>query len=308
MRFCSFLAYERASIPNFQVIKPDMKIPARIVPLIEDGLVDEVISRLMSGKEADVFVVRCGQEIRCAKVYKEATKRGFKQAARYQEGRKDRSSRRARAMEKGSRFGRQQQEETWQTHEVNTLRKLNAAGIRVPTPYSCVDGVLLMELIVDAEGDVAPRLADVMLTETEALRDHGLMMGYLVKMLLAGVVHGDLSEFNVLQDPAGPVIIDLPQAVDAAANNNAAEMFARDANNITSFYAMFAPVLRDTHYAQEIWALFESGQLQPNTRLTGQFERNDRPADVGLVMQEINAAIEEESDRQTRLREAEMPD
>ncbi|XOV88936.1 MAG: PA4780 family RIO1-like protein kinase [Pseudomonadota bacterium] len=285
-----------------------MKIPARLLPLMEDGLVDEVLSRLMSGKEADVFVVRCGQEIRCAKVYKEATRRGFKQAARYQEGRKDRSSRRARAMEKGSRFGRQQQEETWQTHEVNTLRKLFAAGIRVPVPYSCVDGVLLMELIRDASGDVAPRLADVMLTAAEAERDHGQMMSYLMQMLQAGVVHGDLSEFNVLQDAEGPVIIDLPQAIDAAANNNAPEMFARDVNNMTAFYSTFAPALADTRYAEEIWALYESGRLHANTRLTGKFERNEVAADVGLVMQEINAAIEEESERQTRLREAELPD
>ena len=209
-----------------------MKIPKRLQPLLEDGLIDEVVGRLMSGKEADVFIVRCGGETRCAKVYKEAIKRGFKQAVTYQEGRKVRNTRRARAMEKGSKFGRQQQEETWQTAEVDALKLLASVGVRVPVPYSCVDGVLLMEMIVDAEGLVAPRLSEVVMTEAEALRDHEVMMRYVVLMLCAGVVHGDLSEFNVLVDPNGPVIIDLPQAVDAAGNNHAESMLARDVNNI----------------------------------------------------------------------------
>ena len=207
-----------------------MKIPARLLPLLEEGLIDEVLSRLMSGKEADVFVVRCGSEIRCAKVYKEAAKRSFKQAVLYQEGRKSRSSRRARAMEKGSKFGRAQQEETWHNAEVDALRKLAAAGVRVPTPYACVDAVLLMELVTDGEGDVAPRLSEVILTEEQALEDHAALIGYVVKMLCAGIVHGDLSEFNILVDDYGPVIIDLPQAVDAAANNNAESMLMRDVN------------------------------------------------------------------------------
>jgi RIO kinase 1 len=282
-----------------------MKIPKRLQPLLEDGLIDEVVGRLMSGKEADVFIVRCSGQVRCAKVYKEATKRGFKQAVTYQEGRKVRNSRRARAMEKGSKFGRQQQEEIWQTTEVDALKLLASAGVRVPVPYSCVDGVLLMEMIVDADGDVAPRLSEVVFTRDEALRDHEVMMQYVVKMLCAGVVHGDLSEFNVLVDPGGPVIIDLPQVVDAAGNNHAEAMLARDVNNISGYYGLYAPELLETKYAKEMWALFEAGDLEPETQLTGLFAESDEAADVDAVMAEIDAVRMEELERLERLREAE---
>ena len=282
-----------------------MKIPKRLQPLLEDGLIDEVVGRLMSGKEADVFIVRCGGEMRCAKVYKEAIKRGFKQAVTYQEGRKVRNTRRARAMEKGSKFGRQQQEETWQTAEVDALKLLASVGVRVPVPYSCVDGVLLMEMIVDAEGLVAPRLSEVVMTEAEALRDHEVMMRYVVLMLCAGVVHGDLSEFNVLVDPNGPVIIDLPQAVDAAGNNHAESMLARDVNNITGYYGLYAPALLETKYAKEIWGLYEAGELEPGTPLTGMFAESDELADVGAVLAEIDAVQMEELERLERQREAE---
>jgi RIO kinase 1 len=282
-----------------------MKIPARLLPLLEEGLIDEVLSRLMSGKEADVFVVRSSGEIRCAKVYKEAAKRSFKQAVLYQEGRKSRSSRRARAMEKGSKFGRAQQEETWHNAEVDALRKLAAAGVRVPTPYSCVDGVLLMELVTDSEGDVAPRLSEVMLTREQALEDHAALIGYVVKMLCAGIVHGDLSEFNILVDEYGPVIIDLPQAVDAAANNNAESMLIRDVNKLRDYYAEFAPELAQTQYAKEMWALFEEGELKPTTQLTGEFQDDGESADVDAVMREIADAIKEEQERLARIAEAE---
>ena len=282
-----------------------MKIPKRLQPLLEDGLIDEVQGRLMSGKEADVFIVRCGAEVRCAKVYKEANKRGFKQAVTYQEGRKVRNTRRARAMEKGSKFGRQQQEETWQTAEVDALKLLASVGVRVPVPYSCVDGVLLMEMIFDAEGSVAPRLSEVTFTREEALRDHAVMMHYVQLMLCAGIIHGDLSEFNVLVDPNGPVIIDLPQVVDAAGNNHAEAMLARDVNNITGYYGFFAPELRDTRYAQEMWALYEEGTLEPDTPLTGEFEESTELADVDAVMAEIDAVRMEEMERLERLREAE---
>ena len=278
-----------------------MKIPARLLPLLEEGLIDEVLSRLMSGKEADVFVVRCGGEIRCAKVYKEAAKRSFKQAVLYQEGRKSRSSRRARAMEKGSKFGRAQQEETWHNAEVDALRKLAAAGVRVPTPYACVDGVLLMELVTDGEGDVAPRLSEVILTAEQAIEDHNTLIGYVAKMLCAGIVHGDLSEFNILVDEYGPVIIDLPQAVDAAANNNAESMLLRDVNKLRDYYAEFAPSLADTEYGKEMWALYEAGDLMPDTRLTGLFEEDGEAADVDGVMREIAEAIKEEQERLARI-------
>ncbi|WP_126456816.1 PA4780 family RIO1-like protein kinase [Sulfuriflexus mobilis] len=282
-----------------------MKIPKRIQPLVDSGLVDEVISRLMSGKEADVYVVRCGADIRCAKVYKEALKRSFKQAVLYQEGRKVRNSRRARAMEKGSKFGRKQQEETWQTAEVDALYRLASAGVRVPQPYDCLDGVLLMELITDAEGQVAPRLGDISMTAEQALADHAMVMRYVVRMLCVGLVHGDLSEFNVLVDADGPVIIDLPQAVDAAGNNNAESMLARDVNNITNYYAHYAPELLNSQYAKEIWALYENGELHADTELTGHFAESTQAIDVDAVMDEINAAYAEEQERQARLRESE---
>ncbi len=281
-----------------------MKFPKRIQPLIEDGLVDEVISQLMSGKEATVYVVRCGDEIRCAKVYKEASKRSFKKAVEYQEGRKGRNSRRARAMEKGSKFGRNQQEEAWQNAEVDALFRLANAGVRVPKAYGCFDGVLLMELITDDEGQVAPRLNDVSMTSELAMADHALVMKYVMRMLCAGVVHGDLSEFNVLLDNYGPVIIDLPQAVDAAGNNNARAMLERDVNNMTAYYGQYAPELLDSKYAKEIWALYEDGNLHPEVELTGQFEENNQAADVDVVMQEIKAAFAEEQERQERLRES----
>jgi len=281
-----------------------MKFPKRIQPLIEDGLVDEVISQLMSGKEATVYVVRCGAEIRCAKVYKEVNKRSFKKAVEYQEGRKGRNSRRARAMEKGSRYGRNQQEEAWQNAEVDALYRLANAGVRVPKPYGCFDGVLLMELITNDEGHVAPRLNDVSMTTELALEDHAVVMKYVMRMLCAGVVHGDLSEFNVLVDDYGPVIIDLPQAVDAAGNNNAKAMLERDVNNMTAYYGQYAPELLGSKYAKEIWALFEDGELHPEVELTGHFEESTQAADVDVVMQEIKAAFAEEQERQERMREA----
>ncbi len=282
-----------------------MKIPKRIKPLVEDGLVDEVIRRLMSGKEADVYVVRCGDEIRCAKVYKEAAKRSFKQAVQYREGRKVRNSRRARAMEKGSKFGRQQQEEIWHNAEVDALYRLAAAGVRVPEPYGCFDGVLLMELVMDGDGDVAPRLSDVDMPAEQALEDHAMVMQYVIRMLCAGVVHGDLSEFNVLVDDYGPVIIDLPQAVDASANNNASAMLERDVNNMTTYYAQYAPQLSGRQYAKEIWALYEDGELHPDTVLTGIVQEVEEAADVDSVMLEIKAAFLEQEERLRAAAEAE---
>ncbi len=280
-----------------------MKTPPRLQPLLDDGLIDEVIHPLMSGKEASVYVVRCGSEIRCAKVYKEANKRSFKKAVQYQEGRKVRNSRRARAMEKGSKFGRQQQEDTWQNAEIDALIKLANAGVRVPQPYGCFDGVLLMELVTMEDGDVAPRLNDVILTEEQALEDHAMVMQYIVRMLCAGLIHGDLSEFNILVDDYGPVIIDLPQAVDAAANNNARRMLERDINKMRDYYSQFAPQLQQTQYAKEMWALYEDGELHPDTELTGHFTDSDKNADVDTVLAEIRAVLEEQREKEERNRE-----
>ncbi|MEL0635395.1 PA4780 family RIO1-like protein kinase [Marinomonas sp. TI.3.20] len=278
-----------------------MKIPKRIQPLLEDGLVDEVLRQLMSGKEATVYVVRCGSDIRCAKVYKEASKRSFKQAVQYREGRKVKNSRRARAMEKGSKFGREEQENLWHNAEVDALYKLANAGVRVPKPYGCFDGVLLMELITDDDGDVAPRLNDVSMSAEQAREDFDVIIRDIVRMLCTGLVHGDLSEFNVLVDSNGPVIIDLPQAVDAVANNHAEWMLERDVNNMRDYYGMFAPEILETKYAKEIWSIYESGKLTPDTELTGLFDEPTKEADVDAVLLEIQEALAEEEDRLARM-------
>lgn len=280
-----------------------MKTPKRLEPLIQDGLIDEVLRPLMSGKEATVYLVRCGSEIRCAKVYKDVAVRSFKKAVQYQEGRKVRNSRRQRAMEKGSRFGRDEQEKVWQTAEVDALYRLRDAGVRVPEPYGCVDGVLLMELITDAEGEVAPRLNDILIPVERAVDDHTTMMHYVLRMLCVGLVHGDLSEFNVLMAADGPVIIDLPQAVDAAGNNNAPAMLARDIANITRYYAQYAPELSETRYAEEMWALHDAGTLHPDVKLTGEFVRDERHADVDSVLQLIEDAFLEEMGRRERMQD-----
>lgn len=284
-----------------------MKIPKRLRPLVDDGLIDEVISRLMSGKEADVYVVRSGSNIRCAKVYKESMKRSFKKAVNYQEGRKVRNSRRARAMEKGSKYGRKQQEETWQNAEVDALRRVANAGVRVPETFGCLDGVLLMELVTDDQGDVAPRLADVVMPPEQAVEDHAMVMEYVKRMLCAGLIHGDLSEFNILVDEYGPVIIDLPQAVDAAANNHAQAMLQRDVDNMANYYGLFAPELKETRYAQEMWALYQDGQLTEDTVLSGISEEDTHEADVDDVLEEIKAVIAEEQERLERIKEADDP-
>ena len=275
-----------------------MKIPKRIEPLVQDGLVDEVIRQLMSGKEATVYVVRCGENIRCEKVYKEANKRSFHQSVDYTEGRKVKNSRRARAMEKGSRYGRKAQEEAWQNAEVDALYRLAAAGVRVPQPYNFHEGVLLMELVTDSEGNAAPRLNDLELTAELSRQYHRILITQVVRMLCAGIVHGDLSEYNVLVDSTGPVIIDLPQAVDAAANNQARKMLLRDVQNLAAYFGRFAPELLTTDYGREIWSLYQSSQLHPETVLTGHFERIENPVDMHGVMREIRDTLKEEESRQ----------
>ena len=275
-----------------------MKPPKRIEPLIQDGLVDEVIRQLMSGKEATVFVVRCGEEVRCAKVYKEANKRSFRQSVDYTEGRKVKNSRRARAMEKGTSYGRKAQEEAWQNAEVAALYRLAAAGVRVPKPYNFHEGVLLMELVTDSEGNAAPRLNDLLLTAELAREYHHILITQVVRMLCAGIVHGDLSEYNVLVDSEGPVIIDLPQAIDAAANNQASKMLLRDVENLATYFGRFAPELLTTDYGMEIWSLYQKSQLRPESVLTGCFERVEKPVDMNGVMREINDTLKEEEARQ----------
>ena len=280
-----------------------MKIPKRLEPLIEDGLIDEVLRQLMSGKEAMVFVVRCGDEVRCAKVYKEADKRAFRQAVDYTENRRTKNSRMARAMAKGSRFGRQAQEAAWQNAEVDALYKLAAAGVRVPKPYNFHEGVLLMELVTGADGNAAPRLNDTIFTEAEALATHGALIREVVRMLCAGTIHGDLSEFNILISGDGPVIIDLPQAVDAAGNNHAPAMLARDVANLRNYFGQYAPALLATDYASEMWALYQAGLLTPDAQLTGVFVREEKAVDLEGVLAEIEDVELEEKARLLRMDE-----
>lgn len=278
-----------------------MKVPTRLVPLVTDGIIDEVLYPLKSGKEAQIFVVRANDEIVCAKVYKEATQRSFKQAAQYQEGRSYKGGRRTRAMAKNTRFGQAEQEKAWLNAEVEALKRLAAVGVRVPKPLSYVDGVLLMELIQDETGNPAPRLDDVAFPDDIAADYHLHMMGEIAKMLCAGLVHGDLSEFNVLVDAYGPVIIDLPQAVDAARNNNARAMFMRDINNMTSYFGRYNPQLLKTRYGEEIWQLYQQGELTPATPLTGVFTEILAEVDLDAVLTVIEHAKAEEAERQARL-------
>ena len=282
-----------------------MKTPPRLQPLVEEGLIDTVVRQLMSGKEAMVFVVRQGEHTLCAKVYKEATNRSFRQAVDYTENRKVKNSRQARAMAKGTKFGREAQEAAWQSAEVDALYRLAAAGVRVPRPQQFIDGVLLMELVADAEGDAAPRLNDVVFTPEQALAHHATLIKEVVRMLCAGVVHGDLSEFNILLAADGPVIIDLPQAVDAAGNNHAQRMLLRDVTNLKDFFGQFAPALLGTDFGPEIWALYERGVLSPETPLTGRFQRVDKPVNLGDVMREIDDARDEEAARRLRMQSGE---
>ncbi len=278
-----------------------MKPPKRLQSLIEEGLIDTVVRQLMSGKEATVFVVRCGDETRCAKVYKEATHRSFRQAVDYTENRKVKNSRQARAMAKGTKFGRESQEAAWQSAEVDALYRLSAAGVRVPKPHNFCDGVLLMELVTDEHGDAAPRLNDVLFTPEQAHANHHYLINQVVRMLCAGVVHGDLSEFNILLGAQGPVIIDLPQAVDAAGNNHAQAMLLRDVNNLRNFFGRFAPELLRTQYGHEIWALYQQGLLSQELTLTGQFKSAQGQVNVSNVLREIDDARAQEAARRLRV-------
>jgi RIO kinase 1 len=281
-----------------------MKIPKGLQPLVDDGMIDSVVRSLKSGKEASVYIVACGGQIRCAKVYKEAQQRGFHKMAQYQEGRKTRSSRDARAMGKRGRHGRKVQEAEWKNAEVDALYRLVGAGVRVPAPHLVHEGVLLMELVQDAHGEPAPRLNDVEISAQQARDWHAFMMVQITRMLCAGLIHGDLSEFNVLLDARGPVIIDLPQAVHAAGNNNAFAMLARDVNNMRAAFGRAAPELLETEYAREIWNLYQAGELTPDSVLTGRFARDSSTPDVDAVLLQIEDERREAEMRLRRRQEA----
>jgi len=288
-----------------------MKTPAGLQPLIDDGIIDEVLRSLKSGKEATVYVVRCGEQRRCAKVYRDMAQRSFQNRAQYQEGRKVRGSRQTRAMSRSTRFGKREQEAAWKNAEVDALYRLVAAGVRVPKPFGYFNDVLVMELVTDATGDPAPRLGEVALSAETARDYHARLIREVVRMLAIGLIHGDLSEFNVLLAADGPVIIDLPQAVDAAGNNGAFAMLQRDVDNLRATLGRFAPELLETEYAREIWALFEQGELQPDSVLTGVFARDEAVADSGAVLHAIDDARAEaarrEAGREMAAAEAEAP-
>jgi RIO kinase 1 len=275
-----------------------MKTPAGLQPLIDDGVIDEVLRSLKSGKEATVYVVRTGSQVRCAKVYRDMGQRSFQKRAQYQEGRKVRGSRQARAMSKSTRFGRKEQESAWKNAEVDALYQLVAADVRVPKPYGYFNDVLIMELVTDAAGNPAPRLGEVDLSPELAREYHWFLIRQIVRMLSLGLIHGDLSEFNVLVGPDGPVIIDLPQAVNAAGNNNAFAMLERDVNNIRNTLGRFAPELLETQFAREMWSLFEQGELRADSVLTGIFARDESQSDPDSVLAVIEDAREEHLQRE----------
>ncbi len=269
-----------------------MKTPIRLLPLLQADLIDDVVGQLQSGKEAEVYLVRAEGVIRCAKVYKEANDRTFKQKTQYTEGRKIRNSRKARAMEGNSKYGRKEREFEWQNTEVETLYLLAAAGVQVPQPLAFYEGVLLLEMIVDRDGNPAPRLSDVSLTSEQSRAFFQVVIRQAVRMLCAGIVHGDLSEFNILLSHNGLVIIDLPQAVQATANN-AFAIFERDLLQLVAFFGRAAPEIKKTNYAKEIWQLYRNGKLHPESELTGQFTDKSKSANVGEVLAEIDEAREE---------------
>ena len=275
-----------------------MKTPSALQPLIDDGVIDEVIRPLKSGKEATIYLVRSGGRVRCAKVYRDMAQRSFQKRAKYQEGRKVRGSRQARAMGKSTRFGRREQEAAWKNAEVDALYKLVAAGVRVPKPYGYFNDTLIMELVTDSAGDPAPRLGEVDLSPEIARAYHGFIIQQVVRMLSIGVIHGDLSEFNVLVGSHGPVIIDLPQAVNAAGNNSALAMLERDVNNIRATLGRFAPELLGTEFAREMWAQFEQGELTADTKLTGLFARNDSTTNPEAVLRAVEDAREDALQRE----------
>jgi RIO kinase 1 len=266
-----------------------MRVPDTLLPLLDAGIIQDVIRPLMSGKEADVYLVEVDGEVQVAKTYKDAAHRSFKHRAEYTEGRKVKNSRSQRAMAKRSRFGRAQIEDAWRTTEVDIIFRLADAGVRVPQPIAFVEGVLVMQLVQGHDYEPAPRLVDADFTEDEAWACFHDVLQEVVKMLCAGVVHGDLSDFNVLLAWDGPVIIDFPQAVDAAQNRNAKKLLVRDVRNLTSFLGRYTKRLRKTNYGEEMWALYEAGDLRPDTKLTGRYRASTHQADTTSLLAEIEA-------------------
>lgn len=277
-----------------------MRIPERLAPLVDQGIIEEVIRPLQSGKEAQVYLVRAGGEIRVAKLYKELGHRSFRNRSDYTDGRKVRNSREQRAIDKRTEFGRRLDEHAWHNAEVDALYRIHAAGVRVPQPFEFVDGVLVMERIQDYRGEPAPRLADLSIDaeEARAIFDH--LLREVVRMLCSGIVHADLSDFNVLMAHDGPVLIDFPQCVDPVRNNNARKLLIRDVDNLTRILGRAAPELRSKRYGQEIWDLYERGELHPDSPLTGKARRKAK-ADTNALLAEIEELEREARERREAL-------
>ncbi len=274
-----------------------MRLPDSLAALSDEGIIEEVVRPLMSGKEAQVYLVVAGGEERVAKIYKDAQNRSFKNRSEYTEGRRVRNSRDERAMSKRTRYGRGKDEDAWRSAEVDVIYRLRDAGVRVPEPFHFVDGVLIMELVKDADGDPAPRLAEVELSRDEARSVFEQLLREVVRMLCAGIVHGDLSDFNVLMGADGPVVIDFPQSIDATRNQNAKEILLRDVNNLITFMSPYDPSVRGLRYGQEIWHAYERMELTPDTPLTGRHQVAQTKTDTGSVLAEIAAAAREEERR-----------
>ena len=284
-----------------------MRIPDSLASLLDHGIIEEVIRPLMSGKEAQIYLIVSNGEERVAKVYKEALNRSFKNRADYTEGRKVRNSRDQRAMDKRSRYGRAKDESTWRSTEVDMIYRLRDAGVRVPTPYHFIDGVLIMELVRGADGNPASRLGDLTFTADEANALHRQLLIEVIRMLCAGVVHGDLSDFNILFGTTGPVIIDFPQAVHAANNLNARKLLLRDVANLQRFAQRFVPRFEALPYGQEMWQLYERGELRPDTQLTGAYAASKKKADTAAVFDLIHDAEQDEQQRRGSLKGRKPP-
>lgn len=271
-----------------------MRIPPRLVPLVEEGVIERIVRPLLSGKEAQVYLVESGGALRVAKVYKSAQERTFRNRAEYTEGRTVRNSRDQRAMAKGSRHGRASDEATWQSAEADTIYRLYGAGVRVPKPHAFIDGVLVMECITGGDGGPAPRLAECTLEPDHARTVCDQLLREVVKMLCADIVHGDLSSFNVLLDDDGPVVIDFPQAVNAARNPSAKNILLRDVANITSHFLRGRPA-HELRFAHEMWSLYERGELRPDSPMTGRFKLPSHEVDAERLLLQMLEVEEDEA-------------
>lgn len=274
-----------------------IRLPENLAALVEYGVIQEVVRPLMSGKEAQIYLVVSEGEERVAKVYKEAQARTFKHRAEYTEGRKTRNSRDQRAINKRTRHGRARDEAAWRSTEVEMIHRLRDAGVRVPEPHQFIDGVLVMELVVDANGNPAPRLGDLTFEPKQARDVYDALVSQVVRMLCAGVVHGDLSEFNVLMGVNGPTLIDFPQAVDPASNQNSRRLLLRDVENLHRFLARFAPQVKRPPYGEEMWQLYQANRLTPTTKLDGTYRAPREKTDTAAVLTLIGEAGDEERAR-----------